>query len=148
MYFFIHRRNSSANFNSDFPFDLEDAPRTQSIVISTNRKHCRRVFRSVCPITATVTTGDDLIQPEPSNTPPFCPRTTLSTTGSQFADQSEVTTQATRVVLLLNCMYLPASNMIMIMITVQIWTNCVCKSEDIFCNDLIYLSVKRLILFA
>lgn len=148
MYFFIYRRNSSANFNSDSPFDLEDSPptRTQSIVISINRRHCRLVFRSVCHITATVTTGGDLIQPEPSNMPPFCPRTTLSTTGSPFVDQSVVTMQATPVVLLLKCTCLPASNMIMI--TVQIWTNYVCKSEDIFWNDLIYLSVRRLILFA
>jgi len=132
LYFFIHRRNSSANFNSDFPFDLEDGPptRTQSIVISINRKHCRLVFRSVSHITVTVTTGGDLTQPEPSSMPPFCLRTTLSTTGSPFVDQSEATIQATTVVLLPNCMYLPASNMIMI--TVQIWTNCVCKSEDIF----------------
>ena len=133
MYLFIHRRNSNANFNSDSPFDLEDGPptiRTQPTVISISRKHCRRVFLSVCLITATVTTGGGLIQPEPSSMPPFCRRTTLSTTGSPFVDQSEVTIQATTVVLLLNCTYLPASNMIMI--TVQIWTNCVCKSEDIF----------------
>ena len=130
---FIPRRNSNANFNSDFPFDLEDDPPTtctQPIVISISRKHCRRVFRSVCLITAIVTTGGDLIQPEPSSMPPSCRRTTPSTTGSPFVDQSEVIIQATTAVLLLNCTYLPASNMIMI--TVRIWTNCVCKSEDIF----------------
>jgi hypothetical protein len=132
LFFFIHRRNSSANFNSDFPFDQEDIlpTRTQSIVISVIRKQCRLACQSVCLIIATVTTGDDLIQPEPSSMPPFCHRTTLSTTGSPFVDQSEVTIQATTVVLLLNCMYLPASNMIMVI--VRIWTSCVCKSEEVF----------------
>ena len=130
LYYFVLRRNSSVSFSNDFRFDLEDGQPilTQSIVSAINRKHCRPVLRSDCLTTAAVTTGDDLTQPEPSNVPPCCPRITLSTAGSPFVDQSDRTIQATTVVLLQNCTYPLASNTVMV--TVQIWMNCVCNSED------------------